>query len=315
MNKRGVSCGNDLVGHQPSGTTTNLVRSYVWGLDLSGTEQGAGGVGGLLFIGNRSSVIGHYAAAYDGNGNVMALVDMAGAGLAAAYEYGPFGETIRETYASPLVRQSLGGGGFRFSTKYQDEETGLLYYGYRYYQPSMGRWMNRDPINELGFILLLNEGTGYDLEPEEHLYRFINNNPTSLVDKDGRAVPVVIVIGGAALTAGEAAAIAAAAGAALCGADIHCRQAVEQAVTAAIGAVSSAVATVCKTRCRFKNEPDPHHYFWRPRIGVPPWKKCWMSHIEVRCFLQGVSNSTFVNLHFGYGPCYKYPHGVPPITH
>jgi hypothetical protein len=56
MNKRGVSCGNDLVGHQPSGATTNLVRSYVWGLDLSGSEQGAGGVGGLLFIGNRSEV-------------------------------------------------------------------------------------------------------------------------------------------------------------------------------------------------------------------------------------------------------------------
>jgi RHS repeat-associated protein len=149
MNKRGVSCGNDLVGHQPSGTTTNLVRSYVWGLDLSGSEQGAGGVGGSLFIGNRSSVIGHYAAAYDGNGNVMALVDMAGAGLAAAYEYGPFGELIRSTGAMSESNP------FRFSTKYQDEETGLLYYGYRYYQPVTGRWINRDPIGEKDGLNLL----------------------------------------------------------------------------------------------------------------------------------------------------------------
>jgi hypothetical protein len=37
---------------------------------------------------------------------------------------------------------------FRFSTKYCDEETGLVYYGYRYYQPTTGRWLNRDPIGD-----------------------------------------------------------------------------------------------------------------------------------------------------------------------
>jgi RHS repeat-associated protein len=39
---------------------------------------------------------------------------------------------------------------FRFSTKYQDDETDLLYYGYRYYNPSTGRWVSRDPIGEKG---------------------------------------------------------------------------------------------------------------------------------------------------------------------
>jgi RHS repeat-associated protein len=39
---------------------------------------------------------------------------------------------------------------FRFSTKYQDDETGLLYYGYRYYDPSIGRWQSRDPVEENG---------------------------------------------------------------------------------------------------------------------------------------------------------------------
>lgn len=42
------------------------------------------------------------------------------------------------------------GNPFRFSTKYQDEETGLLYYGYRYYDPNRGRWLSRDPIGESG---------------------------------------------------------------------------------------------------------------------------------------------------------------------
>jgi RHS repeat-associated protein len=32
---------------------------------------------------------------------------------------------------------------FRFSSKYQDDETDLLYYGYRYYNASTGRWLRK----------------------------------------------------------------------------------------------------------------------------------------------------------------------------
>jgi RHS repeat-associated protein len=39
---------------------------------------------------------------------------------------------------------------FQFSTKYTDNETKLVYYGHRYYQPSAGRWLSRDPIEEGG---------------------------------------------------------------------------------------------------------------------------------------------------------------------
>lgn len=42
----------------------------------------------------------------------------------------------------------------RFQTATDDDETDLLYYGYRYYNPSTGRWLSRDPINEPGFHLL-----------------------------------------------------------------------------------------------------------------------------------------------------------------
>jgi RHS repeat-associated protein len=39
---------------------------------------------------------------------------------------------------------------FRFSSEYNDSETGLVYYGYRYYSPELGRWINRDPAEEGG---------------------------------------------------------------------------------------------------------------------------------------------------------------------
>ncbi len=57
---------------------------------------------------------------------------------------GPFGEVIRVT--GPIAKANP----FRFSTKYQDDETDLLYFGYRYYNASTGRWPSRDPIGERG---------------------------------------------------------------------------------------------------------------------------------------------------------------------
>ena len=124
----------------------SALRTYVWGLDLSGTLQDAGGVGGLLAITDASQ--GSHFCAYDGNGNVSALVKADGSGLTAQYAYGPFGELLRAT--GPMAKANP----LRFSTKYQDDETDLIYYGYRYYDPSTGRWLNRDPIGERGGLNL-----------------------------------------------------------------------------------------------------------------------------------------------------------------
>ena len=44
---------------------------------------------------------------------------------------------------------------FRFSIKSYDEETGLSYYGYRYYSAGLGRWLSRDPMEEIQALLIL----------------------------------------------------------------------------------------------------------------------------------------------------------------
>jgi len=64
--------------------------------------------------------------------------------VVADFEYGPFGEEIRASgeFADELT--------FRFSTKYEDSEIGYLYYGFRYDDADRGRWLNRDPIGEIG---------------------------------------------------------------------------------------------------------------------------------------------------------------------
>ncbi len=73
---------------------------------------------------------------------------------------------------------------FRFSTKYQDDESDLLYYGYRYYNPSTGRWISRDPIEEQGFdSLQMVDAFGGTSIP--NLYNFVANDPLSSIDLFG----------------------------------------------------------------------------------------------------------------------------------
>jgi RHS repeat-associated protein len=124
-----------------STSSFNLLRSYVWGLDLSGSMQGAGGVGGMLAVNAGTAT---FLPAYDGNGNVLALADAATGASVAQYEYGPFGEPLRATGPAAAANP------FRFSTRYTDAETGVIMYPLRPYSPTLGRFLSRDPIEERG---------------------------------------------------------------------------------------------------------------------------------------------------------------------
>jgi RHS repeat-associated protein len=139
-----------------SSGTARLHRSYAWGLDASGTLTGAGGVGGLLLTthygtaGNSNVTL---APLYDFNSNVLAYADVTTSTITHRIDYDPFGneltiDTLLPTEAAAEAPR------FRFSTKYTDSESGLVYYGYRSYSPELGRWVNRDPIEERGGVNL-----------------------------------------------------------------------------------------------------------------------------------------------------------------
>ena len=135
-----------------------VIRTYTWGKDLSGTFDGVGGVGGLLMVSESGT---DYLVSYDGNGNVVALTNATTGELAAGYEYSPYGRLLR--IEGPYALEEP----FRFSTKYQDGETGMYYYGYRYYDAERGRFINRDPIEEEGGL---------------NLYVFAANDPINNID-------------------------------------------------------------------------------------------------------------------------------------
>jgi RHS repeat-associated protein len=130
-------------------STLTLQTSYLWGLDLSGTLQGAGGVGGLLKEG------GLYPT-FDANGNIMQKLDGAGTAVMSV-DYDPFGNIIAGTLT----------GEYGFSTKPLIDGILMYYYGFRYYDPGTGRWLSRDSIEEDGGV---------------NLYAFVYNQPLSDFD-------------------------------------------------------------------------------------------------------------------------------------
>ena len=150
-----------------------VTRKFTWGLDLSGSVEGAGGIGGLLATEDTAGTTvttddRTFIYLYELNGNVGQLVETTTGTdygtIAAKYEYDPYGKRIN-TAASGEYEQP-----YRFSTKPVDDETGLGCWGYRYYSYDLGRWVSRDPIEERGGV---------------NLYGYVGNMPTAYSDADG----------------------------------------------------------------------------------------------------------------------------------
>jgi RHS repeat-associated protein len=142
--------------------------SYVRGLDLSGTSEGAGGIGGLLARSSGYQTNGSWTshAFYhaDGGGNVTFLSPSTYSGTMTRYSYDAYGRTT--SLNGPLATANV----YRFSSKVLHAASGHYYYGYRFYDPQAQRWINRDPLGEAGGM---------------NLYGFVGNGPVGAVDSSG----------------------------------------------------------------------------------------------------------------------------------
>ncbi|GCD80927.1 hypothetical protein JCM30197_21740 [Schleiferia thermophila] len=103
-------------------------------------------------------------------GHVEYVTD--GAGVPYQYfHYSPWGESLISQTRTP---NSTGfSTPYRFNAKELDSESGLFYYGARYYHPVVSQWLSVDPkANEF---------------PHQSPYSAMDNNPVNKVDPDGQA--------------------------------------------------------------------------------------------------------------------------------
>ncbi len=140
-------------------------RKYIWGLGLAYAVEG-----------NDTMEVYHA----DGLGSVRA-VTYKNAHVAQNYRYDAFGVPV-----GPPAPQGSHNQPFQYTGEQRDKETGFMYLRTRYYDPSIGRFIQRD--TEAGILedpLSLNR------------YTYVENNPTTWVDPTGRIawIPVLIGIG------------------------------------------------------------------------------------------------------------------------
>jgi RHS repeat-associated protein len=169
LDEKYLYSGWHLVAVYDGLNANQLLRTFTWGADVSGSVGGLGGIGGLLSVQEHSGThAGKYLYVYDATGNVTQLVKASDGTVVAKYQYDPFGRT----------RVAAGNGyqhinPFRYQTKFTDNDSGLIYYGYRYYSHGLGRFLNQDPIGESGGL---------------NLYAFVGNDPVNAREYLGLSV-------------------------------------------------------------------------------------------------------------------------------
>lgn len=156
--------GNVIIQHRDANNLPTLTLTR--GTDLSGSLQGAGGIGGLLAMTENYAINSEHSYYHaDGNGNITCLISLNQIIVAKA-EYDPYGNFLS------LSGPKAGVNCYWFSGKPIHLASGKYDFLYRWYVPQLDRWPNQDPIGELGGL---------------NLYGYVGNDPIQVTDPFGLA--------------------------------------------------------------------------------------------------------------------------------
>ena len=161
----------DTGGHLLAEESQGIVQEYVW--------LGGNPIAMVRTEGDAGSHV--YVVGSDHLGTPMRLWEQASGSVAWAADYEVFGrawEYLPESPSPPAVSVSL-----RFPGQIYDEETGLHYNWWRFYDPSTGRYLQPDP--------LLADPAGLGVKPGAAMfsmtlpYSYAMNSPLAVTDPDG----------------------------------------------------------------------------------------------------------------------------------
>ena len=148
--------------------SNNVMQLRVLGRGL-GNEVGAAVAVELRT--NATSALVAYLPIHDHRGNVIVLLHRATGAVAEYYRYDAFGNTQIYNPAHSLLPNSAVGNPWRFASKRADAETGFVYFGFRFYDPTAGRFVTADPL---------------EFADGPNRYVYVGNRPLVFVDPDGR---------------------------------------------------------------------------------------------------------------------------------
>ncbi len=168
----------DAEGRRVHESVGGVVKEYIYaqdGQELSVVDASQNLLQGETYFGGRTlATVGSAGTSYahtDWLGTVRARTGPAGA-LAGAYTSGPFGENL----------SAIGGASsLHLTGKYRDGETGFDYFGARYYNSSLGRFLTPDWSQAPAAVPYANLANPQSL----NLYSYVLNNPGTSTDANG----------------------------------------------------------------------------------------------------------------------------------
>ena len=160
----GLGCRVRIVEKTAAGAV-NSEKRYVWdGMEIC-EERSASNAETKQYYPQGVIIAGaSYYYTRDYLGSIRELVDGSGV-VQARYDYDPYGQRSANLIANSTVTSDFGFTGF-----YYHAPSGLNLAPFRAYSALTGRWLNRDPIQEMGGL---------------NLYGYVANNPVNYVDPLG----------------------------------------------------------------------------------------------------------------------------------
>jgi RHS repeat-associated protein len=158
-----------------------------------GAANSQGKIEELRLLGKRSIPVAieiqgtPYVPLHDHLGHCNTLLDMASNQVIETYDHTAFG--LEQIFDGDGNAQEGSINPWRYASKRFDLESGFIYFGKRYYVPSLIRWLTPDPLGVVDGI---------------NLYPFLRNNPFRYIDPDGQfvvAIPFIMIAWGAVETA------------------------------------------------------------------------------------------------------------------
>jgi len=188
-----IDAANRRVGKIVDGS---LVQGFLYGESsrVIAELDGAGQLVSRFVYGSKLHVPDYmvkngvtYRILTDPVGSPRLVVDAATGAIAQRLDYDAFGRVLLDT--------SPGFQPFGFAGGLYDPDTGLVRFGARDYDPEVGRWTAKDPLNFAA--------------SDPNLYGYVFNDPVNLIDPDGQLVFLAPVAGAAigAVTGGAISAI------------------------------------------------------------------------------------------------------------